>query len=283
MLNFFSPYLYLIRIHRPLPILLLMWPTLWALLVANQGAPSFKLLIIFVLGVFFMRSAGCILNDICDRNFDGDVERTKFRPLVSGEITIPMAILTAFVLILLSFFLVLQLNLYSISLSLVALVLAFIYPLCKRFFFMPQIILGMAFNFGVVMAYAASNNHIPLNAFILYLAAIVWTISYDTIYALSDLKYDLKIGLHSSAKFFGKYVVHLIIFFQFLFICLLFIFGYCLNYNYWFYSSLLFTIPFFIFEFYLYRQVKIKTCIAAFSNNHWIGFVVLLAFLTQYL
>ncbi len=276
------PYFYLIRLNKPLPILLLMWPTLWALLVSNDGFPNLRLTIIFILGVFCMRSAGCIINDLFDKDFDGKVERTKHRPLVVGSVSVKEAKIFAFLLFLVSFVLVLQLNLYAIFLSFIALGLAILYPLCKRFFFMPQIILGMAFNFGVLMAYAASNNQVPLSAYLLYFAAIIWTISYDTIYALADLKYDLKIGLQSSARFFGKHAEQVIIFLQLLFLILLFFYGYTMRYSHLYYAILLFTLPFFIYEYSLYKGHEIKRCVKAFSNNQWIGLMILIAILSQY-
>jgi len=259
-----------------------MWPTLWALLMANNGFPSLKLIIIFVLGIFLMRSAGCIFNDISDKDFDGQVERTKFRPLVTGEISIKQAVTVAVIMVLICFLLVLQLNLNTVILSFIALALAVIYPLCKRFFSMPQIVLGLAFNFGVIMAYSASTNAVFGVSWLVYIAAIIWTIAYDTIYALSDLKYDSKAKLHSSAIFFGKMVIPLIIIFQILFLFLLILTGYVMRYDFIYYISLLCCIPFFTYQYYLYRSGGIIKCITAFSNNHWIGLVIFLGIFLQY-
>jgi 4-hydroxybenzoate polyprenyltransferase len=276
------PYFYLIRLNKPLPILLLLWPTLWALIIANSGNPSIKLTVIFVLGVFLMRSAGCIANDISDRNFDGAVERTKNRPLATKELSVLSAVIFALILFIISFFLVLQLNTYAIYLSLLALGLSIIYPLCKRFFFMPQVVLGMAFNFGIIMVFAASKNDVPLNAYWLYLAAIIWTISYDTIYALADLKYDLQLDLNSSARFFGKYAEKIILSLQSLFILSIAFYGYFSNYSFVYYVILIFTVPFFLYEYSLYKDHEIPGCVKAFSNNQWVGLIVLLAIYTQY-
>lgn len=185
--------------------LLLMLPTLWALLFASQGRPSMTLLLIFAAGSFVMRSAGVVMNDLADRSFDRRVERTRARPLVSGAVTVQQALLTIIVLLLVAAALVLLLDPLAIALSPVAVLLAAIYPFSKRILPLPQAVLGIAFGWGVIMAWAAATHSVPLAAWLLYAAAICWAVAYDTIYALQDREDDLRIGVRSSAIFFGSY------------------------------------------------------------------------------
>ena len=274
-------YFYLMRLHRPIPILIILYPTLWGLFAATPALPNLKSFIIFVLGVVIMRTAGCIFIDIADRNFDAQVRRTATRPLATGDISVKRAVLAGFILLLIAFFLVLQLNILTILLSLFALVLALSYPFFKRFFAIPQLVLGFAFNFGIIMAYASLTNTVPLAAWILYLATIFWTISYDTIYALADKAYDLRLNLHSSAITFGKYIILIIITFQVLTILCLILFSYMQHYNTLFYLSLLIVTGLFFCQHKTLGGKGIINCIKAFSDNHWVGLVILLAILTQ--
>ena len=197
----------LMRLDKPIGILLLLWPTFWALWIASRGAPDWITLLIFITGTVLMRSAGCVINDIADRKYDGLVERTKNRSLVSGEVSVKEAYLLAASLALLAFGLVLLFNKTTILLSFVALFLAFTYPFTKRFLAIPQAYLGVAFGFGIPMAFAAVNDYIPPLAWVLLVANVFWAIAYDTEYAMVDRDDDLKIGIKSSAIFFGKYDV----------------------------------------------------------------------------
>jgi 4-hydroxybenzoate polyprenyltransferase len=197
----------LMRLDKPIGILLLLWPTLWALLIASNGKPDMVIVLIFIIGTVLMRSAGCVMNDIADANFDGLVERTKNRPLAKKEITQKSAYILAIVLSLIAFILVNFLNLLTVQLSVSALFLAATYPLTKRFFAMPQAYLGIAFGFGIPMAFAAVNNQVPQVAWVLLLANVFWAIAYDTEYAMVDREDDLKIGIKSSAITFGRYDV----------------------------------------------------------------------------
>ena len=197
----------LLRLDKPIGILLLLWPTLWALWIASRGMPDWIILLIFITGTVLMRSAGCVMNDIADRKFDGLVERTKNRPLATGEVSVKEAYLLAAGLSLLAFLLVLQLNQTTVFLSFAALFLAATYPFTKRFLAIPQAYLGIAFGFGIPMAFAAVENHIPPVAWILMLANLLWTIAYDTEYAMVDRDDDVKIGIKSSALLFGQYDV----------------------------------------------------------------------------
>ncbi|WP_119343133.1 4-hydroxybenzoate octaprenyltransferase [Facilibium subflavum] len=275
-------YFYLTRLHRPLPILLILWPTLWALLSASHPQlPQAKLLFIFTFGVLLTRTAGCIFNDIADRKFDFQVKRTNTRPITTGKISVKSAAITGGFLFLIAFILVLFLNIFTILLSFVALLLALTYPLFKRFFSMPQLALGLAFNFGVIMAYAAVQNTIPLNAWILYVACVCWTIAYDTMYALADMPYDKKLGLKSSAITFGKHLTLIISLLQTSMLVLLILFGLLNHYNGIFYTGVLLCTVLFYLQYRKWREKDIKHCIEAFSANHWVGLVIFIVILLQ--
>lgn len=276
-------YLRLIRANKPIPILLILWPTYWALWVASEGVPSMTILVIFSLGVVSTRSLGCVLNDVFDRNFDGSVERTKYRPLASNSITIFEALSVSFVLLLISFLLVCQLNLFTILLSVVAVVLMTLYPLLKRFFCLPQLFLGLAFNFGIIMAFSAITNSITIKACFLYIIAVIWTLAYDTIYAISDLPYDKKLNLKSSAILFGDYLFFIIGLLQATVTFLLICFGLYCSYNIFYYIAIFVSVFFYVFEYRLYKTYRMEDCIKAFSNNHWVGLIMFLGIALQYL
>ncbi|HTP94364.1 MAG TPA: 4-hydroxybenzoate octaprenyltransferase, partial [Burkholderiales bacterium] len=199
----------LMRLDKPIGILLLLWPTLWAVWLAGRGRPDLTVLVVFVLGTVLMRSAGCIVNDIADRNFDPHVARTRERPLAARRLPVGEALALAAVLSALAFALVLQLNGLTVKLSVVALLIAFTYPLTKRFFMLPQAYLGVAFGFGIPMAYAAQLGAVPPIAWLWLAANIFWAIAYDTEYAMVDRADDLRIGIRTSAILFGRYDVAL--------------------------------------------------------------------------
>ena len=200
-----SHYEKLMRLDRPVGILLLLWPALWALWLASRGQPDLMLVWIFVLGAVLMRSAGCVVNDIADRDFDRHVARTRDRPITAGLVGVKEALVLAAVLTLLAGCLVLMLNGLTIAMSLLALVFAFTYPFTKRFFAVPQAWLGIAFGFGIPMAYAAATGRVPAVAWVMMLANVFWAIAYDTAYAMVDREDDLKIGIKTSAITFGRY------------------------------------------------------------------------------
>jgi 4-hydroxybenzoate polyprenyltransferase len=200
-----SHYEKLMRLDRPVGILLLLWPALWALWLASRGQPDLMLVWIFVLGAVLMRSAGCVVNDIADRDFDRHVARTRDRPITAGLVGVKEALVLAAVLTLLAGCLVLMLNGLTIAMSLLALVFAFTYPFTKRFFAVPQAWLGIAFGFGIPMAYAAATGRVPAVAWVMMLANVSWAIAYDTAYAMVDREDDLKIGIKTSAITFGRY------------------------------------------------------------------------------
>ncbi|KFJ43811.1 4-hydroxybenzoate octaprenyltransferase [Francisella philomiragia] len=279
----FKAYIMLMRLHRPIPILLILWPTLTALILASHGIPDIKYLIIFTIGVVVMRTVGCIVNDIADIDFDKYVERTNTRPLTSGKLSVKNALYLCLALTIVAFICVLFLNLYTILLSFVALFLAVLYPFCKRFFAIPQLILGLAFNFGIFMAFSAIENQIPLEAWIFYLSTICWTIAYDTIYALADRDFDLEIGIKSSAVLFGDKVFKYIFLFNFISLILLIALGIYLSFNIIFYIGVIISAFLFIRNYFLYKKLGITNCIKAFSDNHWIGLIIFIVVVIQYL
>lgn len=256
------------RLDKPIGILLLLWPTLWAVFKAGQGHPSLKIILIFTVGVIVMRSAGCIINDIADRNFDKFVSRTKNRPITSGEVTLKKSLILFFILLVFAFVLVLQLNKFSILLSFVALGLACLYPFTKRFLPYPQLFLGLAFGMSIPMAFAAQLNDIPPMAWVMYAVGILWPIMYDTEYAMVDREDDIKINLNSTAILFGKWDILFIGLLQLIIVFLLFITG--LKY------SLIIISLLFMYQQKLIYKRNDRDCFKAFLNNQWVGLVLFL-------
>ena len=264
----------LVRLDRPIGILLLLWPTLWGLWLAWRGMPDILALWLFILGTVLMRSAGCAINDWADRNYDPEVERTRNRPLAAGLIKPWEALVVAAVLALAAFALVLQFNRQTILLSVVAVALAGIYPFTKRFFTMPQAWLGVAFGFGIPMAYAARYGVVPPVAWALLGANVLWTIAYDTEYAMVDRDDDKRIGIRTSAILFGRYDVAAVMTFYALFIASMLAIGWWQKFG----------VPYFagigaaaIIAGYHYRWIRERTregCFRAFLHNNWIGAAV---------
>lgn len=272
----------LMRLDKPIGILLLLWPTLWALWIAGQGQPEWLVVWIFVMGTVLMRSAGCVMNDVADRNFDGYVERTRQRPLVSGEVSLKEACLLAAGLSLGAFCLVLFLNSLTIILSFVALLLAITYPLTKRFLAIPQAYLGIAFGFGIPMAFAALTAELPLAAWLLLLANIFWAIAYDTEYAMVDREDDLKIGIRSSAIFFGRFDVRAIMLCYVAMLGLLVWVGRLLQLTWPFYLGLGMAAALAIYHYSLIRSRNRQACFQAFLHNNWLGAVIFIGLLASY-
>ena len=261
----------LIRLNRPIGILLLLWPTLWGLWLARRGVPDPLVLWIFVFGTVLMRSAGCAFNDWADRKYDGQVERTKDRPLAAGRIQPWEALAVAAVLALVAFAMVLKLNPLTIKLSVVAVVLAAIYPFTKRFFVMPQAWLGVAFGFGIPMAFAAHWHTVPPLAWAMLAANVLWTIAYDTEYAMVDRDDDLKLGIRTSAILFGRYDVIAVMAFYVLFILAMLAIGLWADFGPFYSAGLLAAA---IIAGYHYRLIRSRTregCFKAFVHNNWIG------------
>ena len=275
-------YIMLMRLHRPIPILLILYPTLTALVLASHGLPKLEYVLIFTAGVVLMRTVGCIVNDIADIDFDKHVARTNTRPLTSGKLTVKNAIYLCLALTAIAFTCVLLLNIFTILLSFIALFLAVLYPFCKRFFAIPQLVLGLAFNFGIIMAFSAIYNQIPLQAWLFYIGTICWTVAYDTVYALADKEYDLEIGIKSSAVTFGDKVFGYIFAFDFLALLFFVLMGIYCNFNALYYIGICISGVFFIRNFYVYKKLGIANCIKAFSDNHWVGLMLLIVIFLQY-
>ena len=264
-------YAYLIRLDKPIGTLLLLWPTLWALWLASSGIPDPHILMIFVLGTFLMRSAGCAINDYADRDFDRHVQRTQGRPVTSGKISGKEAVGVAISLAFLAFLLIQPLNAFTKQLSVLALLVAFIYPFTKRFFAMPQAVLGIAFGFGIPMAYAAILNFIPLEAWILFVGNIFWAIAYDTAYAMVDRDDDLRLGLKTSAITFGQYDVLAIgISYAILFISQLWVAQLAELSNY-FLVGWCMALVCAIYHLKLVATRRREECFQAFRHNNWLG------------
>ncbi len=278
----FKAYERLMRLDRPVGILLLLWPALWGLLVAGQGKPDWIVVLIFVTGVVLMRSAGCVMNDIADRHVDGRVERTKKRPLVSGEVAVKEARVLAVALILLAFGLVCFLNKQTILLSVAALFLAMTYPLTKRFLAIPQAYLGVAFGFSIPMAFAAITGTTSLLAWVLLLANVFWAVAYDTAYAMVDRDDDRRIGIQSSALFFGQYDVLAMMLCYAAMLAILASVGKHLNFSAYYYSGLVVALCLVIWQYQMIKQRNKTDCFKAFLRNHWIGCVVFLGLVAEY-
>lgn len=266
-----TSYAYLIRLDKPIGTLLLLWPTLWALWLASSGVPNFSILIIFTLGTFLMRSAGCAINDYADRDFDRHVMRTQERPVTSGKISGKEAIGVAVILALLAFILIQPLNHFTKQLSVLALLVAFVYPFTKRFFAMPQAVLGIAFGFGIPMAYAAILDFIPFEAWVLFIGNIFWAIAYDTAYAMVDRDDDIRLGLRTSAITFGHYDILAIgISYVILLISQLWVANIASLSNYfligWFAA-----LACAIYHMKLVSSRKREDCFLAFRHNNWLG------------
>jgi 4-hydroxybenzoate polyprenyltransferase len=264
----------LIRLDKPIGTLLLLWPTLWALWLCSRGHPDWSVVVIFVVGTVLMRSAGCAINDYADRDFDGKVERTRKRPLASGQIRPIEALTVALVLILVSFALVVQLNQLTIKLSIVAVVIAAIYPFTKRFFAVPQAVLGLAFGFGIPMAFAAHTNHVPWQAWMLLLANVFWALAYDTEYALVDREDDLKVGIRTSALTFGRFDVFAIMMCQGLFLLTMLWVGRLFRLGWHFNVGIGVAAVLIAFQYGMIRDRKPSDCFRAFKQNNWIGAVL---------
>jgi 4-hydroxybenzoate polyprenyltransferase len=261
----------LMRLDKPIGTLLLLWPTLWALWLARGGVPQLGVLLIFVVGTLLMRSAGVIMNDYADRNFDPHVERTKDRPLAAGTVSAKEAAVLVLLLLLAAFLLVLQLNRLTIGLAFVGVFLAATYPLTKRFFFLPQAYLGVAFGFGIPMAYAAQLSHLPAIAWVLLLANIFWTVAYDTEYAMVDRKDDLRIGIRTSAILFGRRDVAAVMLCQAGFLGVMTGIGWFSRLRWPYFAGLALAAVFIAYQYTLIRKREPERCFRAFLNNNWVG------------
>ncbi len=272
--SLFSAYFRLMRLDKPIGIYLLLWPTLWALFLAADGVPRIDLFIIFTLGVVLMRSAGCVINDYADRKIDKLVERTKSRPITSGEVLAADALKLFFALIVSAFILVLFTNTLTIQLALVAVFLATLYPFTKRWTNLPQFVLGLAFAMSVPMAFAATNNFVPVPAWYLFAATVVWTIIYDTMYAMADREEDLKIGVKSTAILFAKYDKLIIGGLQIALLLMLFKISKIFNLTVFYDISIILVAFLMIYHQFLIKNRKKTACFRTFLHNNYIGMVI---------
>ena len=269
-----SLYLALIRWDRPAGTYLLLWPTLAALWIAARGFPGWHLLIVFVLGTFLMRSAGCAVNDVADRDFDKHVKRTAQRPVTSGAVSVREALLLGAALALLAFALVLTTNAATIAWSVAALAISLVYPFTKRFFSIPQAVLGVAFSFGIPMAFAATQGAVPALAWWLLIGNLFWVLAYDTEYAMVDRDDDLKIGIQTSAITLGRFDVAGVMLFYGVFIAIWGVLGAQLGFGWAYFAGLIAAAAIALWHFTLIRDRSRDGCFRAFRLNHWVGFVV---------
>ncbi|MCO8171058.1 4-hydroxybenzoate octaprenyltransferase [Pseudomonas sp. 21LCFQ02] len=264
----------LTRIDKPIGIYLLLWPTLWALWIAGTGSPSLGNVLIFVIGVFLMRAAGCVINDFADRKVDGHVKRTQQRPLASGKVTSREALVLFAVLVTLSFLLVLLTNSTTVWLSFGGLALAACYPFMKRYTYYPQVVLGAAFSWGMPMAFTAETGSLPAAAWLLYIANLLWTVAYDTYYAMVDRDDDLRIGVKSTAVLFGDADRTIIVTLQALALGCLLLAGNRFGLGGLFQLGLLGAAGCFAWQWHSTRQRDRDACFNAFLHNHWAGMAI---------
>ena len=271
------------RFDKPIGILILLWPALWALWVASNGKPNLLVLTVICAGVVLMRAAGCVINDYADRNFDPHVERTKQRPIAAGKVSPKEALILFVVMCLLAFGLVLLLNLYTILLSFIAAFLAASYPFMKRYTHLPQAYLGIAFGFAVPMSFSAQTNTIPLVAWVMYLAVVLWALVYDTMYAMVDKEDDLKIGVKSTAILFGDKDREIMAILQLIILALLISIGQMQNLGGFYYAGLGVAAGLSVYQQKLIFNRDRALCFKAFLNSNWFGLAVFVGLLVDYL
>ncbi len=265
----------LMRLEKPIGTFLLLWPTLSAFMILKDGSPTLGLVIIFCIGTFLMRSAGCVINDFFDRDFDGKVERTKNRPLVTGQVKGFEAITLFFILVGFSASLLFWTNRLTVIVACIGLIIAVIYPLTKRFFELPQVFLGLAFSWGILMVSAAELDRISSTSLIMFSACFFWILAYDTAYAMSDKEGDLSIGLNSSAITFGKHSPTLIVTFHLISLSLWSLCALLEKMSPIFYLSIFVCLGLVFMQFLLVRNGEPDKCLEAFKQNNWIGFSIL--------
>ena len=275
-------FIQLTRMDKPIGIYLLLWPTLWALWIAAKGVPSLSNLLIFVFGVILTRAGGCVINDFADRKVDGHVKRTEQRPLVSGKISSKEALVLFALLMGISFLLVLSTNAPTIWLSFGGLALAASYPFMKRYTYYPQVVLGAAFSWGMPMAFTAETGSLPAAAWLLYIANLLWTVAYDTYYAMTDRDDDLKIGVKSTAILFGDADRVIILSLQGLALGCLLLAGSHFELGGWFQLGLLAAAGCFVWEFWYTRDRDPQRCFKAFLHNHWAGLAIFVGIVLDY-
>ncbi|MDP3516192.1 MAG: 4-hydroxybenzoate octaprenyltransferase [Pseudohongiella sp.] len=267
-------FILLTRANKPIGTYLLLWPTLSALWLAAGGWPQWHLILIFTLGTWLMRSAGCCINDFADAGVDGQVKRTEGRAIVTGQVSRREAVICFLVLCLLSATLLMFMNTMTMLLSLGAVALTMLYPFMKRYTHLPQVVLGMAFSWGILMAFTAQTEALPPIAWVLYVANCLWTVAYDTQYAMVDREYDLQIGVKSTAILFGDADKVMIGMLQGMFVLALLLVGRSLGLNLWYYLGVFVASGLLIYQQFLIRDRQPDACFRAFLNNHWVGLAV---------
>ena len=275
-------YIQLMRLDRPIGILLLLWPTLSALWIAAEGMPDLLVLMVFTLGVIVMRSAGCVINDYADRDIDGQVVRTMTRPLATGVLEAKDALRLFAVLAFVAFLLVLLLNTLTILMSIVGLFLAATYPFMKRYTHLPQVYLGAAFGWAIPMAFAAQTGHVPLIAWLLFIANVLWSTIYDTFYAMADREGDIMAGVKSTAVLFGNDAAVIVAVLQVTFLVVMVLIGSQLEMSFIYYIGLLVTLGLFVYQQRLASDNRPAGCLKAFLNNNWVGAVLFAAIVAHY-
>jgi 4-hydroxybenzoate polyprenyltransferase len=280
--NALPHYFKLMRLDRPIGIYLLLWPTLTALWLAAEGLPKLSTMVIFALGVLFMRSAGCVINDFADRKIDGHVERTQARPLAQGLVSEKEAIGLFLVLLAASFLLVLLTNATTVKMSFVGALLASTYPFMKRYTYLPQVVLGAAFAWAVPMAYTALEIPLQETTWLLFSATVLWTVVYDTLYAMVDRKDDLKIGVRSTAILFGDSDKLMIGILQLITLLTWILLGIQAELGLFWWVALCFASGLFVYQQWLIRDRDRDACFKAFLNNHWVGLALFLGLIVNY-
>lgn len=272
----------LMRADKPIGTYLLAWPTIWALMIAGDGEPPLRIVVIFLLGTFIMRSAGCVINDFADRNFDGHVRRTRQRPIPAGKISATEAIIGFIALLLIAFALVMQLNTQTVMLSFLAVGVAALYPFCKRWTHLPQVVLGIAFSFGILMAFTALESEQWLIAGLLFVANVIWTVAYDTEYAMADREDDLQLGLQSTAILFGRFDRLVIGVLQIVTLALLAWVLYLVGAELEVWLALVGVFLLFAYQHWLIREREPGKCFRAFLHNHYVGMVFAIGLALHY-
>jgi len=279
----FPAYYLLMRLHKPIGILLLLWPMYWALWIASDGKPDVLVFTVFTLGVVLMRSAGCVINDYADRKIDPHVARTKDRPIASGQVHKHEALQLFFVLISVAFLLVLLMNPFTVKLSFGGVFLAALYPFMKRYTHLPQVFLGAAFGWAVPMVFAAQTGEVPPLAWLLFIATLIWAVVYDTMYAMVDREDDLKIGVKSTAILFAELDKVIIGFFQILLLIALMMIGQRAELGLLYFSSVFIALLLLVYQQYLIKDRVPAKCMEAFLNNNWLGLAVFVGIAADYL
>lgn len=269
-------YLKLMRFHQPIGIWLLLFPALWALWIAGEGRPCIENTLVIILGSVTMRAAGCVINDVADRNFDKHVKRTRLRPVTSGEISVKNAMILFFILIIFAASLLFFLNFLCFQLACLALFLACLYPFTKRWVSVPQFFLSLAFGMGIPIAFASQVNHLNIVTLYLYLINMLWVLMYDTEYAMSDREDDLKINIKSTAILWGKNDIAIVISFQVTMIILLILLGWILKLSPVYYLFILISVMLFLYQIKLISKRNPQNCLKAFRNNQWVGLAIFL-------